>query len=160
MNNILYFDTNTTRLAACLRQIDLLSMEAVTSIDEVANDCFKPTELVQLNELASTLELMQSQLEYYFPNADGVVDDGEWADALAALNSSAEYIEDQVPELEISVGTKALADKLQELSLTYIEAIPHMIATRLAARGGPFGAQRANCRCRAEIRRRILLTLI
>jgi hypothetical protein len=119
-------------LMRCVEKVGQLSMEAVVGIDRLAARCTNPSDLVFFNELASSLELMQSQIDYYVPTGEGAIDLNEWADALAVLNSGADFIEDQALELEMRCDESLLGDCLQELSLSYIEAIPFLIAARLA----------------------------
>ena len=56
----------------------------------------------------------------------------EWAEGLAVLNSGADFFEDQVIELEARFDESRLAECFESLSLTHIEAIPYLIAARLA----------------------------
>ena len=119
-------------LARCINRIGELSMEAMIGVDHQANLSEESSDLVFFNELASSLELMQSQVDYYFPSGATDFDIEEWAEGLAVLNSGADYFEDQAIELGARFGEGRLAECLEALSLCHIEAIPYLIAARLA----------------------------
>jgi|GEM_PF-4315306 len=122
-------------LFRCIDQIGQLSIAAVIGIDQLAASLDEPGDLVFCDELASSLELMESQLNYYFPKEDREFDPAEWADALAVLNSGADYIEDQATELEYRFDAVPLSETLFALSLHFVEAIPYLIAARIASEG-------------------------
>ena len=120
------------QLSRCIDRIGQLNMEAMVGIDCLANQCDELSDLVFCNELASSLDLMQAQVEYYFPAGEAEFDLDEWAEGLAVLNSGADFFEDQVIELEARFDESDLAECFESLSLTHIEAIPYLIAARLA----------------------------
>jgi len=132
MKNTIHPQFVNAQLAQYVDQISQLTMESVFEIDHFAGFKHEPSDLVFCNELASSLELMQSQIDYYFPNGDGLVESDEWPYALAALNSSSDWIDDQILEIDTRFETAALSERLQELSSCYVEAIPLLIASRLA----------------------------
>ena len=65
-----------------------------------------------------------------------MVDLDEWVDLLAVFNAGADWIGDQVVEIESRFGSSVLSDCLHELSLSYVEAIPLVVAARLAQEDG------------------------
>ena len=95
-----------------------------------------------LNDLATSLDIIDAQLEYYFPEGVGQVDLEEWSQILAALNSAAEWAEDQLIEVESFLGSAVIAGRLRELSHSCSAAVPELIAARFGA-GGRDAAQPA-----------------
>ena len=63
MKNTKNFELINSELLSTIELIDQLSMEAVIGIDHLANRSQDPGDLIFFNELASSLELMQSQLD-------------------------------------------------------------------------------------------------
>ena len=135
MKNIHNPHSINRELFRCIDQIGQLAIEASIRIDQLANFSEEPSDLIFCNELASSLELMQSQLDYYFPADQRQTDLEEWADALAVLNSGADFIEDQSIDIVSRFDAPELAKHLQTLSLAYVEAIPLLIAARIAHEG-------------------------
>ncbi|MFT4549167.1 MAG: hypothetical protein ACI9UA_000290 [Pseudoalteromonas tetraodonis] len=113
-------------------QINHLTIESLIGIDRLATRFNTASDLVFFNELASGLELMQSQLDYYLPAGEAIFELDEWADTLAVLNSGYDYTDDQVVELDARFDETQLSGCLRALSLSYVEAIPQLIAARLA----------------------------
>lgn len=99
-----------------------------------------------LNDLATSLEVIDAQLEYYFPEGSGQLDLDEWSHILASLNSAAEWAEDQLIEVESYLGSARIAGRLRELSRSCNAAVSELIAARFGADGHyaapPAGRQR------------------
>lgn len=153
-------------LDLCVAELRRRSMELLCEIDRFAAGGASTSELRVLHELASGLEVVEAQLDYYFYDGFRELDPGEWASLLALLNAEAAWLEDQLLEIGHQPGAEVLGGRLRELSRCYADAVPQLIAARFAnglrtgagpggaaqRRGSPAAAPAPRCRVSPENR--------
>ena len=105
-------------------------MRGAHEIDCYAASICDASELRSLNDLASNLEIMENQLDYYFPEPSAEFESDEWQDILALLSSSTDWINEMTLEIDLQFDSDRLSCLLRELAQTYRDSIPWVIAAR------------------------------
>ena len=78
---------------------------------------------------------MESQLDYYFPEPAAEMEPDEWQDILAMLSSSADWLDDQILEVDLQFDCENLTGMLRDLARCYGDSIPMVIAARFEHNG-------------------------